>query len=101
MVERPLLVACAWRHGDRGERCSRTGTGKREKGGERDMTKDNVQTVIEEISGSMNRFLKVASVAELFVFAIFMGALAGVVQGVGHIVAGGFRTTPRRNIRIG
>lgn len=55
------------------------------------MESDNVEQVMTEISQSMNRFLKAASISELFIFAIIMGAIAGVVQGTARIVMGGFR----------
>jgi hypothetical protein len=50
---------------------------------------DNVEQVMTELSHSMTKFLKVASTSELFVFAIVMGALSGVVQASARVVVNG------------
>jgi hypothetical protein len=51
---------------------------------------DNVERVLQEVSASMNRFLTVASIGELFVFAIFVGILSGIVQYTGKLIFNGF-----------
>lgn len=49
---------------------------------------DNVNKLIEDINISMNRFLAVASIGELFVIAVFFGILSALFQIAGKFVFG-------------